>query len=73
MGTELWVWAFGAVYAAGVVLVLWFAHRAYRQSNGYDMDTEHQAIMTVLALLWPITAPLALIAILAAIFLRSGR
>ena len=73
MLTETWLWVIGTVYAAVVVLFLWFGNRAYRQSNGYDMDSQHQAVMTVTALLWPITIPLMLVASLAAVFLRSGR
>jgi len=73
MLTETWLWVIVAVYVAVVVLFLWFGNRAYRQSNGYDMDSQHQAVMTVTALLWPVTIPLMLIVALASVILRSGR
>lgn len=73
MLTETWLWVIVAVYVAVAILFLWFGNRTYRQSNGYDMDSQHQAVMTVTALLWPVTIPLMLIVTLAAVILRSGR
>lgn len=59
-----------AVYFLVAMVLIWHAHRAYRREFGFDMDTQHQSIVVVLALLWPLTVPSTVITLLALYIIR---
>lgn len=71
MGTDVWFILGTTAYMIVAVLILWSVMREYRKANGYDMDSQHQGIAIVLALLWPLSIIGTVIAVLVGIGMRK--